>query len=91
MSLERADDLGPAIRQRLAGFMRTLRDNGFKVGLTESSDALRVLSASGIDRATKARPALKALLCGRRSDWEAFDILFDAYWSGRNVTNSEKH
>ena len=85
MSLECANDLGPAIRQRLAGFVRTLRDNGFKVGLAESSDALRVLSASGIDRATKARPALKALLCGRRSDWEGFDLLFDAYWSGRNV------
>ena len=85
MSLERAEDLGPAVRQRLAGFVRTLRDNGFKVGLAESSDALRVLSASRVDRATKARPALKALLCGRRSDWEAFDILFDAYWSGRNV------
>jgi uncharacterized protein with von Willebrand factor type A (vWA) domain len=85
MSLQNADDLGPAIRQRLAGFVRTLRDNGFKVGLAESSDALRVLSESGIDRAGQARPALKALLCGRRSDWDGFDTLFDAYWSGRNV------
>jgi uncharacterized protein with von Willebrand factor type A (vWA) domain len=80
-----AADIGPAIRQRHAGFMRTLRDNGFKVGLAESSDALAVLAASGIDRAGRARPALKALLCGRRSDWDAFDALFDAYWAGRNV------
>lgn len=85
MSLRTAEDLGPAARQRLAGFVRTLRDNGFKVGLAESADALRILSENGIDRAAKARPALKALLCGRRSDWQAFDILFDAYWSGRNV------
>jgi uncharacterized protein with von Willebrand factor type A (vWA) domain len=80
-----AADIGPAIRQRHAGFMRTLRDNGFKVGLAESSDALNVLAASGIDRAGRVRPALKALLCGRRSDWDAFDTLFDAYWAGRNV------
>ena len=85
MSLQSAEDLGPVIRQRLAGFVRTLRDNGFKVGLAESSDALRVLSAGGIDRAGQARSALKALLCGRRSDWNGFDTLFDAYWSGRNI------
>ncbi len=78
-------DLGPAIRGRLAGFMRTLRDNGYRVGLSESSDALQLLASIGIDRPAEARPALKALLCGRRSDWDGFDTLFDAYWLGRRV------
>ena len=32
-----------------------------------------------------AKPALKALLCGRRSDWDRFDDLFDAFWFGRGV------
>ncbi|WP_374649874.1 VWA domain-containing protein [Dongia sp.] len=85
MALQSAGDIGPAVRRRHAGFMRTLRDNGFKIGLAESSDALRLLSAEGIARAADAKPALKALLCGRRSDWEGFDTLFDAYWSGRHV------
>lgn len=83
--LKTVDDLGPAVRRRLVGFVRTLRDNGFKVGLAESSDALAILSAPEIDRAAQARPALKALLCGRRSDWDAFDTLFDAFWTGRGV------
>lgn len=78
-------DLGPAIRIRLAGFLRTLRDAGFKVGLAESRDALAVLSAEGAERAVAVRPALRALLCGRRSDWAAFDEIFDAYWLGRGV------
>ena len=26
-----------------------------------------------------------ALLCGRRSDWDAFGALFDAYWFGDRV------
>jgi uncharacterized protein with von Willebrand factor type A (vWA) domain len=46
---------------------------------------LKVLAAAGIARQAQAKPALKALLCGRRSDWDGFDTLFDAYWTGRNV------
>ncbi len=84
------DDLGPAVRRRLAGFVRTLRDNGFKVGLADSRDALAVLSAPGYDRPARARPALRALLCGRRSDWDAFDALFDAFWTGRSVKSRVK-
>jgi uncharacterized protein with von Willebrand factor type A (vWA) domain len=79
------DDVGPAVRHRLAGFVRTLRDNGYRVGLAESRDALRILSASGVDRPAAARPALRALFCGRRSDWDGFDALFDAFWTGARV------
>ena len=32
--------IGEPMRQKLAGFARTLRDNGFKVGLAETRDAL---------------------------------------------------
>jgi len=80
-----ADDIGPAIRVRLAGFIRTLRDNGFRLGLAEAGDALAVLAAPGMGRPSALKPALRALLCGRRSDWDAFDELFDAFWLGRGV------
>lgn len=83
-----ADDGGgalAAIRTRLAGFIRTLRDNGFSIGYAEAGDALRVLAAPGATRAAAVRPALRALLCGRRSDAQAFDALFDAFWLGRGV------
>lgn len=84
-ALAEAADLGPTIRRRLAGFVRTLRDNDFRVGLAETRDALRVLTAPGLLRPAEMRAALRALLCSRRSDWDGFDALFDAFWSGRRV------
>lgn len=79
------DAIGASVRTRLAGFIRTLRDTGFKVGLAEAGDALAILAAPEMARPSALKPALRALLCGRRSDWEAFDALFDAYWLGRGV------
>jgi len=37
--------IGLGLRRRLVGFVRTLRDNGFHVGLAEGRDALRVLAS----------------------------------------------
>ena len=42
--------IGAAMRRRLAGFVRTLRDNGFKVGLAETRDALAVLASPAAAR-----------------------------------------
>ena len=38
------ETVGAATRRRLAGFAGTLRDNGFKVGLAETRDALAILA-----------------------------------------------
>jgi uncharacterized protein with von Willebrand factor type A (vWA) domain len=69
-----------AMARRLSGFTHTLRDNGFAVGLKESEDAARILASGLSGRPGSLRPALKALLCARRSDWLRFDQVFDAYW-----------
>jgi uncharacterized protein with von Willebrand factor type A (vWA) domain len=80
-----AEAIGPPARRRLAGFMRTLRDNGFAVGLAETRDALAVLASPAAARPESLRPALRALLCSTHGDWERFDEIFDAYWRGRGV------
>jgi uncharacterized protein with von Willebrand factor type A (vWA) domain len=72
-------------RRRLAGFARTLRDNGFKVGLAETSDALAILASPAAARASSLKPALRALFCATHSDWERFDEIFDAFWQGRDM------
>ena len=77
-----------AIRTRVAGFARTLRANGFKVGLAETRDALVLARELGAARASNARPAFKALFCGRASDWQSFDEIFDAYWLGHGMKSS---
>jgi uncharacterized protein len=72
-------------RNRLAGFAHTLRDNGFRVGLAETRDALQVLASPAAFRPTSLKPALRALFCATHSDWERFDEIFDAFWQGRGM------
>lgn len=79
------EGVGPPTRRRLAGFSRTLRENGFKVGLAETSDALAILTTSPAARPSTLKPALRALFCATHSDWQRFDEIFDAYWQGRGV------
>jgi uncharacterized protein len=77
--------IGAAMRRRLAGFARTLRDNGFKVGLAETGDALAILASPAAVRPTSLKPALRALFCATHSDWERFDEIFDAFWRGEGM------
>src|SRR5579871_557514 len=77
--------IGEPMREKLAGFARTLRDNGFKIGLAETRDALSVLAGPRGTRAATLKSALRALFCATHSDWERFDEIFDAYWQGRHM------
>jgi uncharacterized protein with von Willebrand factor type A (vWA) domain len=78
-------NVGEPMRQKLAGFARTLRDNGFKVGLAETRDALAVLASPAANSAASLKPALRSLFCATHSDWERFDEIFDAFWLGRHM------
>ncbi len=78
------DTIGAGARRRVAGFARTLRDNGFRVGVAETRDALSLL-ASPVGERPSLQPALRALFCATRADWEKFDEIFDAYWRGRGM------
>lgn len=77
--------IGAALRQRLAGFVRTLRDNGFTVGLAETRDALCLLASPAARRPTLLKPALRGLFCATKTDWDRFDTIFDAAWLGRGM------
>jgi uncharacterized protein with von Willebrand factor type A (vWA) domain len=79
------ESIGAGARRRLAGFASTLRDNGFKVGLAETRDALAILQSPAGARRSSLKPALRALFAATRSDWERFDEVFDAYWSGTGM------
>lgn len=68
---------------RLVHFTQVLRRNAFTIGLKESEDAARVLASDATRRAGTLRAALKSLFCARRSDWEKFDGIFNAYWLDR--------
>jgi uncharacterized protein with von Willebrand factor type A (vWA) domain len=80
-----SDSFGADTRRFLAGFTRTLRDNGFRIGLAETRDAAMILASPAATRPSLLRPALRALLSATRSDWERFDAIFDAWWLGRDM------
>ncbi len=79
------DEVSRLVSAKLAGFLRTLRDNGFAVGLQEGRDAAALMTAGYIENPGLLRSALKHLFSARKSDWDKFDGLFDAFWLGRRV------
>jgi uncharacterized protein with von Willebrand factor type A (vWA) domain len=83
MAARQAEPSAPA--RRVAGFAHTLRDNGFKVGLAETRDALAILASPAAARSTTLKPALRALFCATHSDWQRFDEIFAAFWHGRGM------
>jgi uncharacterized protein with von Willebrand factor type A (vWA) domain len=73
-------DLADALQSRLAGFSGFLQANGFGVGGGDACLVLAAASRVGILHPQMLRWSLKALLCGRPSEWHRFDALFDAYF-----------
>ncbi len=80
-----SESLSAPARRHLAGFGRTLRNNGFRIGLAETQDALAILASPAAMQPASLKPALRALFCATHSDWDRFDEIFDAFWLGRNM------
>jgi uncharacterized protein with von Willebrand factor type A (vWA) domain len=71
--------------ERVAGFVAHLRRNGYRIGPGEALATLGFLAESPVNDPIAARLGLRALLVGSRDQWEEFDELYDAYWSGRGL------
>jgi len=75
---------------RITGFTRLLRDNGFPIGVGEGLDALEAAGIFGIEDSRSLRFGWRALLCTNESDWRRFDDLFDAYWLRRGMKRASQ-
>jgi uncharacterized protein len=84
-ALEELDEVSRHVAGKLAAFLRTLRDNGFAVGLAEGQDAASLMTSGYAAKPGLLRSAFKHLFSARKSDWEKFDGLFDAFWLGKRV------
>jgi uncharacterized protein len=82
---EEFDEISRLVSAKLASFLKTLRDAGFAVGLHEGRDAAALMAAGYAARPGLLRSAFKHLFSARKSDWEKFDGLFDAFWLGKRV------
>jgi uncharacterized protein with von Willebrand factor type A (vWA) domain len=79
------DEVSRLVAGKLAAFLKTLRDNGFPIGLAEGRDAASLMSAGYAAKPGLLRSAFKHLFSARKSDWEKFDGIFDAFWLGKRV------
>ena len=84
-AFDAVDKVADRVSTKLAGFLRTLRDNGFAVGLAEGQDAAALMAAGYARQASLLRSAFKHLFSARKSDWDKFDGLFDAFWLRRRA------
>ena len=82
---EEFDEVSRLVAAKLAAFLKTLRDSGFAVGLQEGQDAASLMAAGYAEKPRLLRSALKHLFSARKSDWDRFDGLFDAFWLGKRV------
>jgi uncharacterized protein with von Willebrand factor type A (vWA) domain len=83
--VEELNEVSRLVSTKLAAFLKTLRDNAFAVGLREGQDAAELMAAGYADRPGLLRSAFKHLFSARKSDWDKFDGLFDAFWLGKRV------
>jgi len=82
---EELDEVSRLVATKLAAFLKTLRDNAFAVGLHEGRDAAALMAAGYAEKPALLRSAFKHLFSARKSDWEKFDGLFDAFWLDKRV------
>jgi uncharacterized protein len=82
---EEVDEVSRLVSAKLAAFLKTLRDNAFAVGLHEGQDAAALMAAGYAARPGLLRSAFKHLFSARKTDWDKFDGLFDAFWLGKRV------
>src|SRR5450756_230382 len=79
------DEVSKLVAAKLAAFLKTLREAGFAVGLQEGRDAASLMAAGYVAKPGLLRSALKHLFSARKSDWDRFDGIFDAFWLGKRV------
>jgi uncharacterized protein len=82
---EEIDEVSRLVAAKLAAFLKTLRDSGFAVGLQEGQDAAALMAEGYAEKLGLLRSAFRHLFSARKSDWEKFDGLFDAFWLGKRV------
>ncbi|MGI9336276.1 MAG: vWA domain-containing protein [Gammaproteobacteria bacterium] len=71
------------LTERVAGFTAHLRLNGWQLGAAELDGALQFVARSPTLQLPVLRHGLRVLLASRKSEWDRFDELFEAFWLTR--------
>lgn len=77
---------GQGLEVAIVDFCRFARVNGLPAGVKESLVALEAVKTAGVADRQTFKAALRAVLCSSKADWDLFEELFVAFWSGENST-----
>ena len=72
----------PSLERTIVEFCRFAQASGIAAGVKESLEAVRAAGVIGIADRQNLKFALRAVLCSTKPDWDIFDEIFDAFWSG---------
>ena len=78
MLREQRGDLASTI----VDFCRFARANGFSAGVKETLDSLEAVRTVPTTDREALKFALRAGLCSSKEEWDFFDDVFEAFWSG---------
>jgi uncharacterized protein with von Willebrand factor type A (vWA) domain len=80
------------VEARVVEFVEVLRQNGLRVSVSETNDAVRALAEVGVGDRDATHAVLASTLCKRASDVPTFDKAFDFFFSGaaKTLENIEK-
>jgi uncharacterized protein with von Willebrand factor type A (vWA) domain len=71
-----------SLEDSIVDFCRFTKANGLPAGVKESLAALEAVRTVGVGDRQTLKAALRAVLCSSKADWELFEELFEAFWSG---------
>lgn len=74
---------------KLCGFLSTLRDAGFQIGVDEMRDAALVAAVDGGFSRPLFQARLKHLLCTTLDEWDQFDHMFLSYYCVNSEPNEQ--
>jgi uncharacterized protein with von Willebrand factor type A (vWA) domain len=74
------------VEARIVEFAEVLRQNGLKIGVSETLDAVTASGHVGVEDREEFRAALQATMCKRSGDVETFDRAFEFFFSGAAQT-----
>jgi uncharacterized protein with von Willebrand factor type A (vWA) domain len=74
------------VEARIVEFAEVLRQNGLKIGVSETLDAVTASGHVGVEDKAQFRAALQATMCKRSGDVETFDRAFEFFFSGAAET-----
>lgn len=66
--------------EKMLNFLASLRHQGFRTGLSEAQDAIRLATGEMMFEKHNLREALKHLLSSNHEEWQRFDHLFELYF-----------